>query len=48
MGSYHGREGFDVFSHSKSIMDKKTWMDLPMRYQPYRTINEKLLRMFLK
>ncbi len=48
MGSYHGREGFDVFSHSKSIMDKKTWMDLPMRYQPYKTINEKLLRMFLK
>lgn len=48
MGSYHGREGFDVFSHSKSIMGKKTWMDLPMRYQPYRTINEKLLRMFLK
>ena len=48
MGSYHGREGFDAFSHSKSIMDKKTWMDLPMRYQPCKKINEKLLRMFLK
>jgi len=48
MGSYHGREGFDVFSHSKSIVDKKTWMDLPMRYQPYKKINEKLLHMFLK
>ncbi len=48
MGSYHGREGFDVFSHSKSIMDKKTWMDLPMRYQPFKKVNEKLLHMFLR
>ncbi|MBQ8400728.1 MAG: aldehyde dehydrogenase family protein, partial [Clostridia bacterium] len=48
MGSYHGREGFNVFSHSKSIVDKKTWMDLPMRYQPYNKGNESLIRMFLK
>ena len=49
MGSYHGKQGFDAFSHSKSIVDKKTWMDLPMRYQPYnRGIYGKLLHMFLK
>ena len=49
MGSYHGKEGFDAFSHIKSIVDKKTWMDLPMRYQPYnRGLYGKLLRMFLK
>ena len=49
MGAYHGKEGFDVFSHSKSIVDKKTWMDLPMRYQPYKKgIYGKLLHMFLK
>ena len=48
MGAYHGRAGFDTFSHKKSIVDKKTWMDLPMRYQPYGQFNEKLLRMFLK
>ena len=36
MGAYHGKEGFDAFSHTKSIVDKKTWMDLPMRYQPYQ------------
>ncbi len=35
MGSYHGKAGFDTFSHTKSIVDKKTWLDLPMRYQPY-------------
>ena len=49
MGSYHGREGFEAFSHFKSIVDKKTWLDLPMRYQPYKSkLYAKLLHMFLK
>ena len=48
MGGYHGKAGFDTFTHYKSIVDKKTWLDLPMRYQPYKKVNEKLLRMFLK
>lgn len=49
MGSYHGKEGFDTFSHYKSIVDKKTWIDLPMRYQPYKSrLYEKLLHFFLK
>ena len=48
MGSYHGRNGFLTFSHEKSIVDKKIWLDLPMRYQPYKKIHEKMLRFFLK
>lgn len=48
MGSYHGKDGFRTFSHYKSIVDKKTWLDLPMRYQPYRKVNEKLIHLFLK
>ena len=49
MGAYHGKIGFDAFSHTKSIVDKKTWMDLPMRYQPYRKgLHEKLLHLFLR
>ena len=49
MGAYHGKIGFDAFSHLKSIVDKKTWMDLPMRYQPYTNqLYGKLLKMFLK
>ncbi len=48
MGSYHGKDGFDTFSHYKSIVDKKTWIDLPMRYQPYRKVYERLIRTFLK
>lgn len=48
MGAYHGKTGFDAFTHYKSVVDKKTWLDLPMRYQPYTKLNEKLIRMFLK
>ena len=49
MGAYHGKTGFDTFSHTKSILDKKTWMDLPMRYQPYqRSLYNKLLHFFLR
>ena len=48
MGAYHGKFGFDTFSHYKSIVDKKTWIDLPMRYQPYRKMHEKMVRFFLK
>ncbi len=49
MGSYHGKDGFDAFSHYKSIVNKKTWIDLPMRYQPYKSkLYETLLHIFLK
>lgn len=49
MGSYHGKDGFDAFSHYKSVVDKKTWLDLPMRYQPYKSkFYKKLLHVFLK
>ena len=49
MGAYHGKTGFDTFSHTKSILEKKTWLDLPMRYQPYnRKRYGKFIRLFLK
>ena len=48
MGSYHGKTGFDAFTHYKSIVDKKTWLDLPMRYQPYKRLYDKMIRLFLK
>ena len=48
MGSYHGKTGFDTFTHYKSIVDKKTWIDLPMRYRPYQKWKKQLLHIFLK
>ncbi len=48
MGSYHGKDGFDTFTHYKSIVDKKTWLDLPMRYQPYTDSHNKMIHFFMK
>ena len=36
MGSYHGKAGFDTFSHFKSVLSKPFWLDLPWRYAPYK------------
>lgn len=49
MGSYHGKAGFDAFSHYKSIVDKKLVIDLPMRYQPYKSkLYDKMIHFSLK
>ena len=48
MGSYHGRKSFETFSHEKSILKKYTWIDLPLRYQPYSGFKEGLVRMFVR
>ena len=47
IGAYHGKHSFDTFSHKKSITNKKTWLDIPMRYAPYKG-KLKLLKIFLK
>ncbi|MGE6354215.1 aldehyde dehydrogenase [Flavobacterium sp. NPDC079362] len=36
MGAYHGQLSFDVFSHHKAVVKKGNWLDLPMRYAPYK------------
>ncbi len=36
IGAYHGKLSFDIFSHHKGIVDKATWIDLPLRYAPYK------------
>lgn len=48
MGCYHGKEGFETFSHTKSIVDKKTFIDLPMRYQPYKPLYSKIIHRFVR
>lgn len=48
MGSYHGKESFELFSHRRSIVKKYTWMDLPIRYQRYTDWKLFLLKWFLR
>ncbi len=35
LGAYHGRWGFETFSHKKSMIKKANWLDIPIRYAPY-------------
>ena len=35
IGAYHGYEGFKTFSHFKSIMEKPTFFEIPLRYSAY-------------
>ncbi len=48
IGAYHGKAGFDTFTHYKSIVKKANWLDLPMRYQPSTKLKESLIKKFLK
>ncbi|WP_316633412.1 aldehyde dehydrogenase [uncultured Flavobacterium sp.] len=36
IGAYHGQLSFDTFSHHKAVVKKGNWLDLPMRYAPYK------------
>ena len=36
MGAYHGKLSFDIFSHKKAIVKRGLWLDLPIRYAPYK------------
>ena len=43
MGTYHGKAGFDNFTHYKSILKRPFWLDLKFRYPPYK-LNLSLLK----
>ncbi|GBE91720.1 aldehyde dehydrogenase family protein [Nostoc cycadae] len=36
IGNYHGKAGFDTFSHHKSVLRNSFWLDLKWRYAPYQ------------
>lgn len=44
MGAYHGRHGFEAFSHRKPVIYKYSLLDLSARYAPYSAQGERLLR----
>ena len=49
IGAYHGKLSFEVFSHQKAIVKKATWLDIPLRYAPYKSkikIIRKILNWF--
>jgi len=48
IGSYHGKLSFDTFTHYRSIVKKYSWLDIPIRYHPYKEKNYKLIRSLMK
>ncbi len=46
-GAYHGKHTFYTFSHSKAVVKKANWLDVPLRYAPYKG-KTKLIKLFLK
>jgi aldehyde dehydrogenase (NAD+) len=47
-GSYHGKAGFDAFSHHKSVLRKPTRPDLKLLYPPYKPLVERLVRKLIR
>jgi aldehyde dehydrogenase (NAD+) len=35
-GGYHGKFSFDTFTHYKAVVKKPFWLDIPLRYPPYK------------
>lgn len=47
MGAYHGKVGFDCFTHHKSTLKKGTWLELPVRVPPFGD-KMKILKLFMR
>ncbi len=46
IGSYHGKAGFDTFSHYKSVLKKPFLLDVKLLYPPYKDKLSLLRRIF--
>jgi aldehyde dehydrogenase (NAD+) len=44
MGAYHGKWGFETFSHRKSVVRKPTRPDPSLAYPPYTKLKQKIMR----
>ncbi len=47
MGSYHGKFGFDTFSHSKAVLKRATWGEPNVKYPPYSADKLKWIKRLL-
>ncbi len=44
IGTYHGKYGFEAFSHYKSVLQKPFWVELDLKYAPYSSKKLKWLK----
>src|SRR3954447_4829735 len=43
-GAYHGKWGFETFSHRKAVLRKPSWPDPPVAYPPFTKVKEWIMR----
>ena len=48
MGGYHGQASFNTFSHHKSVLQKCSIIDVPLRYPPYRDWALKVMKLVFR
>ena len=48
MGRYHGKYGFETFSHHRAVMKQTNLIDLNMKYPPVTEKTVKMLKMIMK
>ena len=48
MGAYHGKAGFDCFTHMKSTLAKPTWCDVPVRNMPPASWKNKVIHLLMR
>ncbi|MBI4979844.1 MAG: aldehyde dehydrogenase [Spirochaetes bacterium] len=48
MGAYHGKFGFDTFTHVTGILKTTPLIDIPLRYPPYKNTVLRLLRLIMR
>jgi aldehyde dehydrogenase (NAD+) len=48
MGAYHGRAGFDAFSHRKGLLKRTFFPDAPMRYPPFSNWKMRVIKRLLR
>lgn len=48
IGSYHGKAGFDSFTHYKSILDKPFWFEPNIKYPPYSNWKKAIIKWMIE
>lgn len=47
IGNYHGKYGFEAFSHQKAVLDRLTWGEPDIKYPPYTEKKLNIIKKFL-
>ncbi len=47
-GSYHGKAGFETFSHRKSVFKKPSLFEVPLKYPPYTAVKMNWIKRLLQ